>query len=115
MRDVSEHWLQHPIRSFAKFYVIFWSRKVMDRSPLHMLNFAIAFIPLRLLAAANNLLIYHFGTGPLGRLIGLLTHYMSPAAAFWLVMGWLFYLLAFACAPLATRCIVWLRVSGAPS
>jgi hypothetical protein len=77
-RWVSEHWLQHSIRSFAKFYVIFWSRKVMDRSPLHMLGFAIAFIPLRLLAAANNLLIYLFGTGPLGRLIGLLTHYQFP-------------------------------------
>ncbi len=106
---VSEHWLRHPIRSFGKLYVIFWSRKVMDRSPLHMLSFVIAFVPLRLLAAANNLLIYHYGTAPLGRLIGLLSHRTSLVVAFWLVMGTLFYLLAFVCSPLAARLIMWLR------
>jgi hypothetical protein len=108
-RRVSEHWLRHPIRSFGKFYVIFWSRKLMDRSPLHMISFVIAFVPMRLLAAANNILIYYYGTAPLGRLIGLLSQRTSPTAAFWLVMGTLFYLLAFACAPLAARLIVWLR------
>jgi hypothetical protein len=106
---VSEHWLQHPIRSFAKLYVVFWSSKVMDRSPLHMLSFVIAFVPLRLLAAANNLLIYHHGTAPLGRLVGLVSRRTSPTTGFWLVMGTLFYLLAFACAPLAARLILWLR------
>ena len=106
---VSEHWLRHPIRSFGKLYVIFWSQKVMDCSPLHMLSFVIAFIPLRLLAAANNLLIYYYGTAPLGRLIGLLSHRTSLVAAFWLVMGTLFYVLTFACAPLAARLIIWLR------
>jgi hypothetical protein len=106
---VSDHWLRHPVRSFGKVYVIFWSQKVMDRAPLHMLSFVIAFVPMRLLAAANNLLIYHYGTAPLGRLIGLLSHRTSLAVAFWLVMGTLFYLLAFACAPLAARLIRWLR------
>src|SRR3954452_1833422 len=86
-----------------------WSQKIMDRSPLHMLSFVIAFIPLRLLAAANNLLIYYYGTAPLGRLIGLLSHRTSLVAAFWLVMGTLFYVLTFACAPLAARLIIWLR------
>lgn len=106
---VSEYWLRHPIRSFGKLYVIFWSRKVIDRSPLHMLSFVVAFVPMRLLAAANNLLISHYGTAPLGRLIGLLSHRTSPAVAFWLVMGTLFYLLAFACSPLAARITLWLR------
>jgi hypothetical protein len=106
---VSEHWLRHPICSFAKMYVRFWSPKVMDRSPLHMLSFVVAFVPLRLLAAGNNLSIYYFGTGPLGRLIGLLSHRTSLVVAFWLVMGSLFYLLTFACSPLAARLIVWLR------
>lgn len=108
-RRVADHWLRHPLRSWGKFYVLFWSRRVMDRSPLHMLSFVIAFVPLRLLAAANNLLIYYSGTAPLGRLIGLLSHRMSLMAAFWLVMGGLFYLLAFLCAPAAARLIIWLR------
>lgn len=106
---VSEQWLRHPIRSFGKIYVVFWSQKIMDRSPLHMLSFVIAFIPLRLLAVVNNLLIHYYGTAPLGRLIGLLSHRMSSAMAFWIVMGPLFYLLAFACSPLAARVILWLR------
>ena len=79
---VSAHWLRHPVRSFGKLYVRFWSKKVMDRSPLHMLSFVIAFVPLRLFAAANNLLIYHYGTGPLGRLIGVLSHRTSLVVAF---------------------------------
>ena len=108
-RGVSDHWLRHPIRSFGKIYVVFWSPKVMDRSPLHMLSFVIAFVPLRLLAAANNVLIFHYGTAPLGRLIGFLSHRISSVGAFWLVMGTLFYLLAFGCSPLAARLIVWLR------
>lgn len=74
-----------------------------------MLSFVIAFVPLRLLAAANNLLIYYTGTAPLGRLIGLLSHRMSLVIAFWLVMGGLFYLLAFLCTPIAARCIIWLQ------
>ncbi|MEY2495651.1 MAG: hypothetical protein QOJ45_2143 [Verrucomicrobiota bacterium] len=106
---VSEHWLRHPIRSFAKFYVVFWSRRWMDRSPLHMLSFVIAFVPLRFLAAANNLMIYYYGTAPLGRLVGFVSRHTSPTAGFWLVMGTLFYLFAFACSPIAARLIVWLR------
>jgi membrane protein implicated in regulation of membrane protease activity len=81
----------------------------MDRSPLHMLSFVIAFVPLRLVAAANNLLIYYYGTAPLGRLIGLLSHRTSLVVAFWLVMGTLFYVLTFACSPLAARVMRWLR------
>jgi len=81
----------------------------MDRSPLHMLSFVIAFVPLRLLAAANNLLIHYYGTAPLGRLVGLVSRQTSPAAGFWLVMGTVFYLLGFASGPAAARLIIWLR------
>lgn len=108
-RRVADQWLRHPLRSWGKFYVLFWSRRVMDRSPLHMLSFVIAFVPLRLLAAGNNLMIYYTGTAPLGRLIGMLSHRMPLVVAFWLVMGGLFYLLAFLCTPIAARCIIWLR------
>jgi hypothetical protein len=63
---VDEIWLRRPIRSFAKFYVSPWSKNVIDRSPLHMLSFAMAFVVLRVLAAANNFLLYEYGFGPLG-------------------------------------------------
>src|SRR2546421_1600615 len=113
---VADQWLRHPLRSWGKFYIAFWSRRVIDRSPLHMLSFVIAFVPLRLLAAGNNLRIYHFGTAPLGRLIGLLSHRTSAAVAFCRVMGPLFYLFAFFWSPLAARCVAWRQSSeGTPA
>src|SRR5205085_3653135 len=111
-RRVAGHWLRHPLRSWGKFYIAFWSRRVIDRSPLHMLSFVIAFVPLRLLATANNLLIHYYGTAPLGRLVGFVSRHTSPTAGFWLVMGTVFYLLAFASAPAAARLIIWLRDRG---
>lgn len=101
-RRVSERWLRHPIRSFAKLYINPFSRKVIDRSPLHMLSFVLAFPVLRLLAAGNNWLISETGTGPIGRLVGQVSNATNPTLGFWLVLGPLFYLLAFACSPLAT-------------
>ena len=53
-RHVSQRWLQHPEHSFGKFYIIPWRKKVLDRSPLHMASFAIAFVPLRLLAGGTT-------------------------------------------------------------
>ena len=35
-----------------------------------MLSFALAFVVLRVLAAINNLLLYEYGFGPLGALVG---------------------------------------------
>jgi hypothetical protein len=106
--------LRAPMRSFTKFYVNPFARGVIDRSPLHMLSFVIAFVPLRLLAAANNALIWVTGTAPLGRLIGLIGRHSTAAIGFWLVVGALFYLLAIAASPLAARLVVWLRREPAP-
>jgi hypothetical protein len=66
-----------------------------------MASFAIAVPVLRLLAAGNNLLIYQYGTGPLGWLVGVASRHTSPTIGFWLVLGPLFCLLAVAFAPLA--------------
>jgi len=109
---VSEVWLRKPIRSFAKFYINPFSRNVMDRSPLHVLSFAIAFVPLRLLAALNNIAIFTFGDAPLGRLVGIAGRMTTPLIGFWLVLGTLFYLLAFAASPIGARLIHWLLRSG---
>ena len=104
-RQVSQHCLHHPMRSFGKLYMLPWSKRVRDRSSLHMLSFVIAFVPLRLLAAGNNLLIHHYGTAPLGRLVGIASNHTSPTIGFWLVLGPLFYLLAIAFSPLAALVI----------
>jgi hypothetical protein len=104
-RHVSQRWLEHPVRSFGKFYIIPWRKKILDRSPLHMVSFALAFPALRLLAAGNNLLIYEYGTAPLGWLVGIAAKHTSPAIGFWLVLGPLFCLLAVAFAPLAAYVI----------
>jgi hypothetical protein len=108
-RTMAETWLMHPIRSWAKFYVNPWGRGVRDRSPLHMMSFVIAFVPLRLVAALNNTLIASTGTGPLGKLVGLLSRATTPTIGFWLVLGPLFYLVAIGVSPSAARAIVWLR------
>lgn len=109
---VSDGWLRHPIRSFAKLYINPFSKRVMDRSPLHMLSFVLAFPVLRLLAAGNNWLISETGTGPIGWLVGQVSNATNPTFGFWLVLGPLFYLLAFACSPLA---VFVLRRFGAGS
>jgi hypothetical protein len=111
-RRVSERWLQQPIRSFGKFYINPFSEKVIDRSPLHMLSFVLAFPLLRLLAAGNNWLISETGTGPIGWSVGQVANATNPTLGFWLVLGPLFYLLAFACSPLA---VLILRRFGAGS
>ncbi len=46
-----------------------WSKAVIDRPPLHALSYAIPFVALRLLAAANNLLISACGLAPPGSLV----------------------------------------------
>jgi len=106
---VTDVWLANPIRSWAKFYVNPWSRGVRDRSPLHMMSFVIAFVPLRLIAALNNILIASTGTAPLGKLVGLASRATSPTIGFWIVLAPLFYVLAIAAAPVAARLIIWLR------
>jgi len=106
---VADVWLDKPVRSFGKLYINPFARGVMDRSPLHMLSFVVAFVPLRLLAALNNLLIYAFGMAPIGWLVGRASRMTTPTIGFWLVLGTLFYALAFAAAPVAARLIRWMR------
>ena len=108
----AEVWLQRPIRSFAKFYINPFARGVIDRSPIHALSFVIAFVPLRMLAALNNIAIYATGDAPLGRLVGYAGRLTTPTIGFWLVMGTLFYLLAFGVSPIAASLIRWLRRPG---
>jgi hypothetical protein len=110
---VAEIWLDRPFRSFGKFYVNPFARGVIDRAPLHMLSFALAFPALRVLAAVNNLMITAGMTPPLGRLISFVAERTSPAVGFWAVMAPLFYLFAFLAAPAAARVIRWLRRGSA--
>jgi|SRR4051794_23974177 hypothetical protein len=107
--DVTEGWLAHPIRSWAKFYVNPWARSVRDRSPLHMMSFVIAFVPLRLIAALNNAVIASTGSAPLGKLVALVSRATTPTLGFWFVLGPLFYLCAIAVTPPAARLVIWLR------
>jgi hypothetical protein len=110
--NVANCWLDHPIRSFAKLYVNPWSRRVRDRAPLHVMSFAIGFVLLRLVAALNNILIASTGTAPLGRLVGLASRATSPAIGFWLVIAPLFYILAIAVSPAASRIIASMRAQS---
>jgi hypothetical protein len=103
-RHVARRRLEHPVRFFGNpLYLAFWREQVLDRSPLHLAAFAIAFPVLRIIAAANNLLIYCCDTAPLGWLIGRVARHSSLPLGFWLVMGPLFCLLALAFAPVAAR------------
>ena len=106
---VSQHWLDHPIRSFAVFYLLPWRQKVLDRSPIHMASFALAFPALRAIAAGNNLTIHLTETGPLGWLVGVVSNHSTPMLGFWLVLGPLFCALAVAFGPLSARVIRWCR------
>lgn len=111
---VSPRWLQHPIRSFGKLYFNPFSQDVIDRSPLHMLSFVLAFPLLRLLTAGNNWLISETGTGPIGWLVGRVSNATNPTVGFWLVLGPLFYLLAFACSPPAVFVLRRFGAGGLP-
>lgn len=110
---VTEACLRRPIRSFGKVYLNPFAARVADRAPIHVLSFCLAFVPLRLLASLNNLLIYKAGVAPLGLLIARVSRVTSATIGFWLVMGPVFYLLAFAAAPLAAALIR--RLDGAPA
>ncbi len=102
---VAEVWLRHPMRSFARLYMNPWSKAVIDRSPLHALSYAIAFVVLRLIAAANNLLIVGCGIAPLGSLVKTVSTLTSPIVGLVVVIGAAYVLLAIGLSPLAARLI----------
>jgi hypothetical protein len=102
---VSDHWLRHPVRSFFCFYLRPWSAKVIDRSPLHTVAFALAMLPLRVMAAANNLVIAAGGTGPLGWMVGRVARATTPALGLVLTIGPLYVMLAMMLLGAAARLI----------
>lgn len=109
-----EVWLRHPMRSFAHFYLNPWAPGVIVKSPIHMLSVALGFAVLRLLAAANNLLIHFFGIAPIGEPIDWIAKRSSPLVGFAAVMIPLFYLLAIVLSPLAAKLVSSWKQSRAP-
>lgn len=106
---VAIEWLRHPVRSFKKFYVFPWSSAVINRSPIHLLSFAFALPPVRLIAGANNFLIAEYGVGPVGSVIKAVSAYTSTLVSVLVVVGAIFIFLALALSPVAARAIIWLR------
>jgi hypothetical protein len=110
--SVDAKWLQHPIRSVGVFYINPWSKKALAVSPLHTLALVIAFVLLRILAAANNVLVYLYGFAPMGGLMKALAARTSPLFGFSIV-GFSFFLVCFlAVLPLSARLITSWRSSA---
>jgi hypothetical protein len=109
---VEDTWLRHPVRSFGKFYLNPWSKSGIAVSPLHMLSLAVAFVLLRVVAAANNLSISWGGFGPMGELIKAVAARTSPLAGFCVVVFSSFLLAMVAAAPLAAKVIASWRTGG---
>jgi len=66
-----------------------------------MLSFALAFVVLRVLAAANNILLCEHRFAPLGALVGAVGRRTSPLIGFVVVIVIVFYLLAVLVSPFA--------------
>ena len=110
--SVEERWLRHPVRSFGQFYLNPWSQAGIRVSPLHVLSLIIAFVVLRVAAAANNLLVYWYGFGPMGELIKWTAARTSPLAGFCIVAFLCFILAIIAVAPLAALIMKWWRTEA---
>lgn len=106
---VSKHWLSQPIRSLGKAYLNPFSRRLIDRSPLHAMAWALAFVLLRLLAALNNWMIAAGTIGPIGKLVSTLALITSPTISFIVVAAGLFGALMVVMLPVAARLITLLR------
>ncbi len=79
---VEEHWLKYPVRSFSKLYFNPWSEEAIKFTPIHFLSLAIAFPVFRIFAALNNLAVYWYGTGPMGKLMEAIAAKTSPLIGF---------------------------------
>lgn len=110
--SAEDTWLRHPIRSFGKFYLNPWSKSAIGVSPLHTLSLVIAFVLLRVIAAANNLSIYWGGFGPMGEAIKAVAAKTSPPAGFCIVVFSCFLLAMLAAAPMAARIIASWRTEA---
>lgn len=107
---VSSEWLRRPVRSFFHLYSnplfsIPWSRRVIDRSPLHAIAITIAFVALRMLAAFNNALIAMGLDGPISIAIRLISQFSSPLTGFLVAVPVLYIAIILALSPLAARLI----------
>jgi hypothetical protein len=102
---VGKRWLLHPVRSFGQFHLNPFSRTALDVTPLHFLSLALAFPALRAIAAANNLLVYFYGWGPLGAAMQWTAERTTPLAGFAAVALSSFVVLMFVVSPVAARII----------
>lgn len=109
---VSDAAIEHPVRSFSKFYLNPWSRRFIDRSPLHALSYALAFVLLRLLAAGNNSVLMVGGVGPLGAAVRWVGRMTSPALGFVLAIGVVYFGLAIVLSPVAAELVKRSRGEG---
>jgi len=73
-----------------------WSRRFIDRSPLHYLSLAFGYVALRLLAAVNNLLIAADLPGPLGLAVHMIGKQTTPFVGFALAVGGFYLVLSIA-------------------
>jgi hypothetical protein len=106
---VSERWLNAPVRSFGTIYLNPFSRRFIDRAPLHAIAWAIAFVMFRLLAAINNALIAAAGAGPIGRAVRAVGRVTSAELGFIIVIGVMYVLLTIALSPWAAKIIKLIR------
>jgi hypothetical protein len=100
---VAPIWLEHPITSFGRVYLNPWSR--IERSPLHAVSYAIAFVALRFLAAGNNICIVAGLKPPIGTAVRAIGYVTTQATGFVLVVGTLYLLLVVTLSPLAANVI----------
>ncbi|NJD31964.1 MAG: hypothetical protein FIB04_08770 [Gammaproteobacteria bacterium] len=107
--EVDPRWLRQPGRSFGKLYLNPWSKAALAASPIHALSLAIAFVLLRGVAAANNLLVYWFGFGPMGELIKAIGAETSPLAGFAIVACSFYVVACILVSPMAARLIAFWR------
>ena len=107
--SVKPEWLAHPVRSFSQVYLSPWSRSALEVSPVHTLALVLAFVVLRVAAAANNLLVYAYGWGPMGAAIKWASSMTNPLIGFCLVVFACFIGAMIAAAPFAARILLWWR------
>ena len=111
INHVSARWLRHPVRSFFRLYINPWTKSVIDRSPLHAVSYAVAFVFLRLLAAGNNLLIVMGSTGPIGAAVLAVGRSTSPEVGLVVVVGAIYVALAVVLSPFIARFVTQHRES----
>ncbi len=96
-------WLRQPVRALAQFHLNPFSQKGLAVAPLQLLSLAVAYPLLRMIAAANNVLVYWTGFGPMGALMKVVAAETSPLIGFALVAISAFVLVLIVIAPLAAR------------